>query len=288
MNAACHWITTAPAKINWTLEVLGKRAAGYHEIRSVMQTLSLADDLRMWGAPSPSLEIDGPEAHGLRVADNLVLRAAEGFGAQGTKCAFAFQLTKRIPQAAGLGGGSSDAAAALRLLSRATALEPPRNTHALAASLGSDVAFFLQGGTALAAGRGEQLTALPPSPPVSLVLVTPPIQIERKTARMYAALTPATFSDGSGSEQLASKLRAGSAPDEGDFSNVFDAVADRIFPGLAQYRALLAEITGRTALLAGAGPSLFALMPDHASATRAAALIKARGRISAWVVTTTA
>jgi 4-diphosphocytidyl-2-C-methyl-D-erythritol kinase len=173
--------TEAPAKINWTLEVLGKRPDGYHEIRSVMQTLSLKDTLELHPADRFSLTVDGPQAANAGNADeNFVTRAARSFPDLLERQPVAFRLTKRIPAAAGLGGGSSDAAAALRLLSDYWHIDDPKRLYEVAGALGSDVPFFLRGGVQLAAGRGEALVPLPSAELVSLVLLTPPLTLRAK------------------------------------------------------------------------------------------------------------
>jgi 4-diphosphocytidyl-2-C-methyl-D-erythritol kinase len=264
MNAQTGLWTLAPAKINWTLEVLGRRSDGYHEIRSVMQTISLADTLAVRHGPAQSLQVIGPAGHNLaeESADqNLVVRAARVYPNASNQRPVGFTLEKRIPVAAGLGGGSSDAAAALRLLAR---VWNPSNRAALrrvASQLGSDVPFFLRGGAQLVSGRGDQLTPLPTGKRTFVVVLTPPLTVPRKTARLYAELQPAHFSEGKASERLAAKLRDGGAADGDDYVNVFDLVADQVFPWLADYRRLLEQATGARALLAGAGPSLYAVVP---------------------------
>jgi len=156
----------AYAKINLTLEVTGKRPDGYHELVSIMQTISVADELSLSRASDLTLDCDQPELAG---EDNLVLRAARLLGAGGH-----FELRKRIPVAAGLGGGSSDAALALRLLDTVHHLHlTPEQLLDAAAKLGSDVPFFLHGGTALIEGRGERVRPLADLPQHWLVLVNP-------------------------------------------------------------------------------------------------------------------
>lgn len=268
--------TIAPAKINWTLEVLGRREDGYHEIRSVMQTISLCDELEAWPAPRLSLAVVGEGAAELGGDDNLVLRAVRQAQGHGRAEPVAFRLSKRIPVAAGLGGGSSDAAAALRLLCSLWDFEPGR-TPAMAAALGSDVPFFLRGGAQLAAGRGELLEPLPDGPPVHLVLLRPPFTIPAKTASLYALLDRDHYSAGEATERLADRLRQGHPPGETDIMNVFEQVADRVYPALREDRRALERATSTRALLAGAGPTLFALCPDRQSAERAAAALRRQG-----------
>lgn len=260
----------APAKINWTLEVLGpsRRHPGYHEVRTVMQTVDLCDVIDLAPAPDLSLEVEGragtPE-------DELVLAAARLLGEHdGRRLGARIRLTKRIPVAAGLGGGSSDAAAALRGLDSLWGLGCDRDRLVeIAAAVGSDAPFFLYGGTVLAGGRGEHVRPLPDAPQTWLVLVVPPFDLPDKTKRMYAALSPADFTDGSRSEAAADALRRGEALGDADLYNAFDRVAYERFPGLDAYReALLLAAGAHRAHLAGSGPALFALTADETEARR--------------------
>ena len=193
----------ACAKINLTLEALGKRADGYHEVVTVMQTIDLCDELTLEPAADVSLRCSEPA---LETDDNLALRAADLLrrhtGFEGGVEAY---LMKSIPIAAGLGGGSSDAAAALVGLRRLWGLERAvADLRPLAAALGSDVAFFLSGGTALAEGRGDQVRSLPPMPTAHVTLLAPRVEIANKTAAMYARLTPESYTSGERSARLRS------------------------------------------------------------------------------------
>jgi 4-diphosphocytidyl-2-C-methyl-D-erythritol kinase len=277
-NAALR--TVAPAKVNWTLEVLGRRPDGYHEICSVMQTLSLGDSLIVQRSGSPSLRVGGPMGGGFKGVgseQNLVMQAARSFPLHLTAMPVAFTLEKSVPVAAGLGGGSSDAAAALRLLARVWRLTDRAAVRRAAVGLGSDVPFFLRGGAQLVEGRGERLSPLPAGRPVHLVLLTPPETIPNKTARLYAELRPAHYTDGAATARLLAKVRAGEAPTADDFVNVFDAVADQVYPRFSEYRRALERATGARALLAGAGPSLFALVEHAARSCRAVSALHKQG-----------
>lgn len=251
--------TVAPAKVNWTLEVLGRRPDGYHEVRTVLQTIDLHDELSFEHAPEISLQVAGRK----RVSDDdLVLRAARAYAARAATggAGVAVRMQKRVPAGAGLGGGSSDAAATLRALQ--ALWEPGLAQEQLvevAASLGSDVPFFLQGGTALAAGRGERVTALPDAPAAWLVLVVPAARMARKTARMYAALEARDFTDGSRSAALAEALRGGGQVEEGRLFNAFERAAFAMFPELTTLREWMLDAGARGVHLCGAGPALFAL-----------------------------
>jgi 4-diphosphocytidyl-2-C-methyl-D-erythritol kinase len=253
----------APAKVNWTLEVLGRRDDGYHEVRTVMQAVELCDGLELEPADRLNLEVAGEHtAH----EDDLVLRAAAALNGGRGRGAL-IRLRKMVPVAAGLGGGSSDAAAALRGLNELWELgRSDDELLALAATLGSDVPFFLTGGTALAEGRGERVTALPDAQPCWLVVVVPPIRIEEKTKRMYAALRPEDFSDGAGTAALVERIRSDKGVRDEDIRNAFERVAFDVFEGLDEYQQALVAAGARAVHLAGAGPALFALAGDEAGA----------------------
>jgi 4-diphosphocytidyl-2-C-methyl-D-erythritol kinase len=177
------------------------------------------------------------------------------------------RLIKRIPVSAGLGGGSSDAAAALRGLNALWRLGNS-DAHLAEASteIGSDVAFFVCGGTALVEGRGERVTPLPDIAPVWLVLLIPPFRLPEKTTRMYSALTPADFTDGARTEALVGWLQRGLAITDADLYNVFERAAYEIFQGLDTYRDALLAAGARRVHLAGSGPALFAMGPEEGAA----------------------
>jgi len=253
----------APAKINWTLEVMGRRDDGYHEVRTIIQTVEPCDVLELTPADRLELQVEGAHQPS---QDDLVLRAAallSGGGDSGAR----IRLSKRVPVAAGLGGGSSDAAAALRGLNQLWRLGYTDVQLAeMGAGVGSDVPFFVYGGTALAEGRGERVTPLPDLPPTWLVLLVPPFRLSEKTRRMYDALTPADFSDGARTEALLRCLRQGRPiADEGLYS-AFQRTAYEVFEGLDAYRDALLAAGARRVHLAGSGPALFALGPDEGTA----------------------
>ena len=183
------WVCKAFAKINWTLEVLRKRPDGYHELRSWFLPLSLADSLGATPASKTSLRVESSSALGALHCDanNLVLCADSAWRAAGGEAPLlAWHLEKRIPVASGLGGGSSDAAAALFLLQKA-AISPlrPNTLTSVAAELGSDVPFFLSAEQAeLRTGRGELVLATAPLPLQALVLSWPPFPVS--TAAVFA------------------------------------------------------------------------------------------------------
>jgi len=260
----------APAKLNLTLEVLGRRNDGFHEIRSVIQAISHYDVVEAEPARDTGLVCpEGPSPD-----ENLAPLAATGLRtALGLSEGASLRLYKRIPAGAGLGGGSSDAAAVLRLLSRLwrTRLAPSK-LRQLAASLGSDVPFFLSGGAALASGRGERIERLPALRSGHVVLVVPPWQMPGKTARVFSAVTTSDYSDGQVSLALAGHLKGRHRLECCQAVNNLTPAARRVFPALADLEARLESLTGAHFRLCGAGPSLFHMAASGREAARVARL----------------
>jgi len=253
----------AHAKVNLTLEVLGKRDDGYHEIRSIMQTISLADTLTF--APCDSIEFSC-DVNELASQDNLVIKACNLLKEEsGFASGASIQLSKRIPSTAGLGSGSTDAAATLSGLNRLWNLHwPVSKLSQLAAALGSDVPFFLYGGTALVSGRGEHVEPLRPTPRLCMVLLTPALEsVARKTAIMYSRITPSHFTSGQITDRLVQNLGHSEAPDISLFYNAFEQVAFDFFSGLHSSSTILLEAGATNVHIAGAGPMLFTIVPDE-------------------------
>lgn len=261
----------APAKINWTLEVLRRRPDGFHEVKTVLQTIDLADSLELETATELALEARG---EGVPPAEeNLAMRAAHLLRERtGYSGGARMRLTKTIPVAAGLGGGSSDAAAALRGLDRLWGLASPhQRLMEWASELGSDVHFFLWGGTALAEARGERITPLPDAPRTAILVVVPPLSIPQKTRHMYSLLGPEHYGDGAPSDRFADALRRGRRPKEGELYDVFGLLAFQAFPELQACRRALIEAGASAVHLAGSGPALFVLVTDNQQRERLAA-----------------
>ena len=255
----------APAKINLTLEVLGERPDGYHQVRGVTQTIDLCDRLSLRSADDVTIRSDSEE---FIVGESLVPRAAGLLReALGYSKGASIEITKRIPFSAGLGGDSSAAAAALRGLNRlwGSGLSLAE-LAALSSRLGSDVPFFVYGGTALVEGRGERVTPLQPLPPWWVLLVVPALPRPREKTRMlYAALRPPHFTDGRITGRLVRALAGGSF-EPSLLLNTFENVAFTEFPGLEVYRQHLVKLGAPHVHLAGSGPALFSLFKDKAQA----------------------
>jgi 4-diphosphocytidyl-2-C-methyl-D-erythritol kinase len=260
---------SAFAKVNLSLEILGRRDDGFHEIVSVTQTISLHDTIEAHDAPGLVVEMWPP----LVTQDaNLIARAAAWVSKAARREADAsLVVQKRIPLAAGLGGGSSDAAATLRLLDRLWRTDLGHKKLAeLAAELGSDVSLFLRGGAALIRGRGEIVEPLPAPPTFWLALACPSFDVPDKTRELYRALDPSEWTDGQATLSLAERLRAGGSILDAALVNTFDGPASRVYPGFTELRSRLSVAAGAPLHLTGAGPSLFALFATWSEAQAAA------------------
>ncbi|MGE3076770.1 MAG: 4-(cytidine 5'-diphospho)-2-C-methyl-D-erythritol kinase [Dehalococcoidia bacterium] len=266
--------TLAHAKVNLTLEVLGLRPDGYHEIDTVLQEIALGDVVELEPAVRWSITVSGPQSAGTPCDEsNLALRAAMLLAERVDGSPVSVHLEKHIPAAGGLGGGASDAAAVLRLLARMWPVTTSDEISALANAIGSDEAFFLVGGTARARGRGESVTPLAPLAGHGVVVFVPPQTIERKTPRMFAALDRHAFD--SGSVTAAFAQRPPSHVTGADTFNAFERVAFELFPWLATLWTDLERRTGEIIRLAGAGPCLFWIGPLESAETVARAALGA-------------
>lgn len=255
--------TLAPAKINWTLEVLGRREDGYHEIRSVMQTIDLCDEVSAERSEVPVFEtVDGE-----RLADDdLVVQAARALEERvGRALPARIRVEKRIPVASGLGGGSSDAAAVLRLLNRLHALGlSSEELASVGTSVGSDVPFFVYGGTALVEGRGETVIALRDIGQAWLTVVVPRMEIPDKTRTMYERLTAADYTDGSSTDTVLAAVSTRVIIKEDDTFNVFDQHAYDLVEGLETLSSGLFMEGLFPVHVVGAGPGIFVYCDDEA------------------------
>lgn len=256
----------APAKINLTLEVLRKLPDGFHEIRSILQTIDLCDTLYIQAGRGITYECDitGWSVEKSLVSRTVALLQEAADGKQGA----AIKIEKRIPLVSGLGGDSSDAAALLRGLNDLWRLGlNDENLAGLAVKLGSDVSFFLYGGTALATGRGEKITPLPPIKPMWLVLVIPELPVETgKTGRMYSSLKPSHFTDGDITAKVVDALNEGKPFKPAMLFNAFENIAFADFNIRRIYVEHLMKMGALHVHLAGSGPTLFTMFQDKARA----------------------
>lgn len=263
------------AKLNLGLRVLYKRSDGYHELRTIFQTISLADHLEISFTPSRTTRIEmtgTPE-----IPDNLAERAArlvmEAAGKHGT---VRLDLRKAIPAGAGLGGGSSDAAAVLLALPvLAGVWLPMERLTTLAAQLGSDVPFFLYGGTALGLGRGEELYPLPDQPPGQALLIAP--AVHSSTADAYRDLSATLTSYSLTNVALQNKLNTFQHGVWGNVSgdskpsiiNDFEAVVFARYPELANVRKRLLRAGATCAAMTGSGSAIFGIFENPGKLERA-------------------
>lgn len=254
----------AYAKLNLCLEIIGKRDDNYHEITSVFQAVDLHDTLTFAHAENGvlTLECDDP-ALAKEGEANLVLKAAHLLQkSTGVDKGARITLHKQIPMSAGLGGGSSDAAAALLGLSELWGLQISKSELVdMAASIGSDVPFFLEGPTALVEGRGERVTRIPSPPAGWAVLVCPRYELKNKTKQLFSYLASTDHSEGIVTHRLIAALVAGHFPDGSLLYNAFERVAFTVFGNLLNTRQTIARASGRDVHLSGSGPTLFTLYP---------------------------
>ncbi len=265
----------ACAKVNLGLEVLGRRADGYHELRTILQTVDFRDELVFEEADSGirlttnSLSIGtGPE--------NLVVRAATRLAQEAGYRGGAFiHLEKRVPPGKGLGGGSSDAAAALVALDRLwNTRASARDLHRLAASIGMDVPFFLHGGTALAVSRGDEVYPLEGFEDLPIVLILPDFSISTADAYGNLRLTKseADLKLHHFSWNL-SDVRVGLR----ELVNDLESAAGERFDSIQEYKRLLLDLGALSSMMSGSGSSVFGIFHDEASARDAARSLGLRG-----------
>lgn len=271
----------APAKINLWLHVGVRRAGGYHEIDSLVVFADLADEIVIEEAETPSLTVSGPFASALAdEKDNLVLRAARELGeAAGRNIAARFTLAKNIPVAAGLGGGSADAAAVLRALGPVHGVSPARLLE-LAATLGSDVPVCLASAPSFVRGRGEVVEPAGPSPSLPLLLANPGVTLA--TREVFARLGPRTPLASAAARALPQSPRA-----LADFlrttRNDLEAPARELAPVIGEALTLLAALPGALlARMSGSGATCFALF-EREKDCRAAADALARAQPDWWI-----
>jgi len=267
----------APAKINLTLEVHGKREDGYHEISSVIQAIDLCDVLSFEAASGIEVVCDSPEWQ----EDKSLISQLASLLREQSACpkGVRISLTKRIPLLSGLAGDSSDAAAALKGLNILWELGyTPGELADFAAKLGSDITFFLSGGTALVQGRGEIVIPLPSLPEMWVVLLMPAVgRTMGKTGKMYSGLDKSLFTDGEKTDILVNKLARYEDIGHELLFNVFEKVAYNIYDGLHKCRDDFLTAGAASVHLAGSGPTLFTPVKDKNNAFQICDGLKEQG-----------
>jgi 4-diphosphocytidyl-2-C-methyl-D-erythritol kinase len=274
---------SAAAKVNLALEVLTRRPDGYHEIATVMQTVDLSDRLVIEDADT--IEIHTTAAGVPADERNLAYRAAAALRqAAGASRGARITLDKHIPVAAGLGGGSTDAAAVLVGLDRLWGLDwPSERLYEVAVGLGMDVPFFLRGGAALATGRGEQLAPLG-SAALALVLVNPRFAVS--TAETYGRVTPAMYSDGTRVRDAAGALETRRASRvAASLHNGLEPAARRAYPQIGQMQAALLAAGALGTVMSGSGPTVFGVARSWEQARQIRGRL-VRGSWECWAVRT--
>ena len=280
------------AKLNLTLDVLDRRADGYHDIKSIMQTVSLHDDVLVdlggegWQVhcyrellPPDADENTTPElvTCGLpQDRDNLAWKAAEAFYARTglPREGLEIFISKRIPMQAGLGGGSADAAAVLRALNRA--YDAPLSIPALCelgAQVGSDVPFCVMGGTAIVEGRGELLTKLPPAPEFFLVICKPDFSVS--TPELYGKIDTVAIPHRPDNQAMESALLAGDLGKVAEnVYNVFDPVVTSEHLELNYIKSICNSYGALTEQMTGSGSAIFAILPNFEYAAVVCSMLK--------------
>jgi 4-diphosphocytidyl-2-C-methyl-D-erythritol kinase len=253
------------AKINLGIEIVGRRPDGYHDIRTLFQTVTLADEIELETAPRGVLDLRGDDAAVAWDATNLVHRAALLLREKSGEAAGArIAVRKTIPAGRGLGGGSSNAAAALLALNGLWGFGFAKEELApLAKRLGADVPYFLQGGLCLGEGIGDRLTPLPDLPPLACLLVFPPFPIA--TASIYAGLGPSLTSPG----KVSKIERFLESRDFGLLENDLERVIFRAHPELERWKSFFRGEGALVAQVSGSGSAVYGLFPDAARAEAA-------------------
>ncbi|EOS53305.1 4-(cytidine 5'-diphospho)-2-C-methyl-D-erythritol kinase [Paenibacillus barengoltzii] len=259
----------APAKINLMLDVLHKRPDGYHEVEMIMTMVDLADRLEMSALPRDTIIISSQAGYIPLDEKNLAFQAAKLIKERyNVRSGVYIHLDKKIPVAAGLAGGSSDAAATLRGLNRLWELGiPEEELKELGAELGSDVPFCVTGGTALATGRGEVLTPLVNPPQCWVVLAKPPINVS--TAEVYGRLKAEQITDHPSAIRMREALERRSFTEVCQaLGNVLEQVTLEFHPEVAQLKEAMLRLGADGVLMSGSGPTVFGLVSKESKVSR--------------------
>lgn len=267
----------AYAKINLALDVLRKREDGYHEVRMIMQTIQLHDNIDMTRTKTPGIQLSTNLSFLPKDENNLMYRAArllmEEFGLEG---GVKMKLRKLIPVAAGLAGGSADAAAVLQGMNRL--FELGLSLEALqqrAVKLGADVPFCLMRGTALSEGIGERLSVLPPMPRCTLVLAKPPFGISTQFVYEHLGVDGLPESAHPRVDESLRALREGELSAlAGSAGNILETVSCRHYPALEELKAVMRAQGALTALMSGSGPTVFGIFEERKAAEQCYRLLR--------------
>lgn len=268
----------AYAKINIGLDVLRRRNDGYHEVRMIMQTVDIYDDLLFEKTEQPGIVLRTDHEELPVDGDNLVCKAASLlFQEKGITEGVKITLTKRIPIAAGMAGGSSDAAAAMRGLNELFRMGySTQELQGLGVKLGADIPYCIVGGTMLSEGIGEILTPLPAPPDCFLVVAKPDINVS--TGFVYGNLRVDMLTEHPDIDGMIDALNIGSLKGITDrLGNVLETVTAKEYPIIEELKALLCSRGAQNALMSGSGPTVFGIFTDRSLAEAAAQEVRERG-----------
>ncbi len=258
----------AYAKLNLTLDILGKRPDGYHDLRMVMQSIDLKDTVSITFKERQGITLVTNLNYLPRDRNNIAVKAAELFFRETgiAPVGLTIRVDKHIPVAAGMAGGSSDGAAVLRILRRALAPGlPEAELEAMALQVGSDVPYCVRGGTALAEGRGEVLTDLPALPACSFVICKPSFPIS--TPELFAQVRLRRLRCHPDTAGISAALSAGDLAGVcRRVYNVFEDVLPRKYREVGEIKRLLMDLNASTASMTGSGPTVFGIFTEEAAA----------------------
>lgn len=280
-------IQKAYAKINIGLDVLRRRADGYHEVKMIMQTVDICDELVLEKREQPGIELRTDNSELPLDGDNLICKAAKLlFREKDIREGVEITLTKRIPIAAGMAGGSADAAAALRGLNELFGMGYSiPELQALGVKLGADIPYCIVGGTMLSEGIGEILTPLPAPPKAHLVIAKPDINVS--TAFVYGNLHADRLTWHPDIDGMTDALRRQDLDGiTARLGNVLETVTVREYPVIERIKELLREQGAENALMSGSGPTVFGIFKERETAMRAAQAVE-RGRLAKQIFVTT-
>lgn len=282
-----HITRKAFAKINIGLDVLRRRTDGYHEVRMIMQTVELCDDLLIERTEQPGIRLRTDNAELPVNGDNLICKAADLlFKEKGIREGVQITLTKRIPVAAGMAGGSADAAAAMHGLNELFGMGYSiTDLQELGVKLGADIPYCLVGGTMLSEGIGEILSPLPAPPECFLVVAKPDINVS--TAFVYGNLHADTLTYHPDIDGMIEALRTHDLRGITDrLGNVLETVTVREYPVIEELKELMRREGAENALMSGSGPTVFGMFRQRETAQRAADAIALSGLAAQIHVTT--
>jgi 4-diphosphocytidyl-2-C-methyl-D-erythritol kinase len=251
----------AYAKINLCLEVLRRRDDGFHDIKTIVQTIDMFDDIEITNSDNLKVDCDDAEipndSNIVKIAAKVLLQHC------GVTRGAHISLIKNIPVGFGFGGGSADAAATLHGLNLMWGLGLSTSELVeVAAKIGSDVPALLASGTILAEGGGEIIRELPSVSGTSIFLICPRVTIPEKTKYMYSQITQGHYSDGGVTERMINNLNQQKLVDA-DIFNIFESIAMTTFPGLSELYTMVQGIGGVTPHISGSGPAMYCLLEDQ-------------------------